>query len=135
MASYVVDTHALVWHLTNDVKLGAHARQILTETDQGRHVVIVPSIVLVEAVFIGEKQTQGITPQQVAGLVSKVSGSPNYVVEPLDLGIVEEMQKIPRAKIAGMPDRIIAATAIKLGLPLITRDSVIVASGLMPTVW
>jgi predicted nucleic acid-binding protein len=33
-----------------------------------------------------------------------------------------------------MPDRIIAATALHLGLPLVTRDARIVASGIN-TVW
>jgi predicted nucleic acid-binding protein len=33
-----------------------------------------------------------------------------------------------------MPDRIIAATALHLGLPLVTRDLRIQASGI-PTIW
>jgi predicted nucleic acid-binding protein len=34
-----------------------------------------------------------------------------------------------------MPDRIIAATALQLGLPLITRDEAIRRSGVVPVVW
>ncbi|TKS62047.1 MAG: twitching motility protein PilT [Nitrospira sp.] len=135
MASYVTDTHPLIWHLTSDGQLGVNARQIFTEADQGRHVVIVPSIVLVETVFIGEKQKHGITLGQVAALLDKVAGSANYVVDPLDLGLIQEMQKIPRSKIREMPDRIIVATALRLGLPLITEDTAIVASQVIASVW
>ena len=33
---YVIDAHALIWHLTNDAKLGANARTILTRIDAGK---------------------------------------------------------------------------------------------------
>jgi len=41
---------------------------------------------------------------------------------------------IPRAAIFELPDRIIAAAALYLGVPLITRDLQIRAAGL-PTIW
>ncbi|MGH7354487.1 MAG: type II toxin-antitoxin system VapC family toxin [Candidatus Rokuibacteriota bacterium] len=135
MASYAADTHALVWHLTGDSQLGATAHQILTEADQGLHVISVPAIVLVETVYIGEKQRRGISAEQVAALFRAVTTSASYVVAPLDLAVVLEMQNIPRDLISDMPDRIIVATARVLGLPLITDDREIRESRLVQIVW
>ncbi|HLA78333.1 MAG TPA: hypothetical protein VJU18_12195 [Vicinamibacteria bacterium] len=41
---------------------------------------------------------------------------------------------IPRESVPDMPDRIIAATALQVGVPLVTRDGRIRASGL-DVVW
>jgi len=41
---------------------------------------------------------------------------------------------VPRAEVPDMPDRIIAATALHLGLPLISRDRKIQLAGLQ-TIW
>ena len=45
------------------------------------------------------------------------------------------MRRIPRERIPDMPDRIIGATALHLGLSLITRDGKLTASGLIVCVW
>jgi len=51
----------------------------------------------------------------------------NYQVIPLNLAVVEALERIPRSVVPDMPDRIIAATALLLELPLLTRDSAIEA--------
>jgi predicted nucleic acid-binding protein len=45
-----------------------------------------------------------------------------------------EAKRIPRNVVADMPDRIIAATALHLGLPLITRDRHLQSAGIQ-TIW
>jgi PIN domain nuclease of toxin-antitoxin system len=44
------------------------------------------------------------------------------------------LRTVPRDIVPDMPDRIIAATALEMGLPLVTRDHKIIASGI-PTIW
>lgn len=44
------------------------------------------------------------------------------------------MGRVARAQVPDLPDRIIAATALHLGIPIISRDRKIQASGLT-TVW
>ena len=90
---------------------------------------------LVETVYIGEKQRRGISAEQVAALLRAVTTSASYVVTPLDGAVVLEMQKIPRGLISDIPDRIIVATARVLGLPLITDDRQIRESRLVQIVW
>jgi predicted nucleic acid-binding protein len=62
--------------------------------------------------------------------------SPNGVLTltPFDRVVAETMQSIPRTQVPDFPDRIIAATAWHLGVPLVSRDARIQASG-MATIW
>jgi PIN domain nuclease of toxin-antitoxin system len=94
---------------------------------------LIPSIVLVEIVYICEKK--GILPAGGAPFLNLLADSTNYRVDPLDLQTLSAMRGIPRGTITDMPDRIIVATSLKLGLPLITADVIIRDSGLVSVVW
>lgn len=61
---------------------------------------------------------------------------PESVVElvPLDFGVANALADVPRDQVPDMPDRIIAATAVHLGLPLVSRDRKIRASS-VTTIW
>lgn len=61
-----------------------------------------------------------------------VSSSNNYGVEPLCLPIIEASRKISM-QVKDPWDRLIAATSLRLGLPLITRDRALEA--VTETVW
>lgn len=56
------------------------------------------------------------------------SGSTGLVVANLTSEVVVALQSVSRTDVPDMPDRIIAATAVALGLPLISRDHKIQAS-------
>ncbi len=62
--------------------------------------------------------------------------NPEYVIEeaPLNAEIVEIMRQVPRGDVPDMPDRIVAATALYFGVPVISRDARIRASGI-ETIW
>lgn len=51
-----------------------------------------------------------------------------------DHAVADAVATIPRDDVPDMPDRIIAATAVALRLPLITRDSRIRRLAI-PTIW
>jgi len=57
-----------------------------------------------------------------------------FVIAPLDMSVALALRQIPRSLIADMPDRIIAATAHHLNLPLVTRDTQITNAGIN-TIW
>jgi len=67
--------------------------------------------------------------RQALGVVDYVIGE-----APLTTGIVEAMRQVPRADVPDMPDRIVAATGVYFGVPVISRDGRIRASNLQ-TVW
>ncbi len=56
MANYVADTHALLWYLTDDNRLSKAANGVFEETESGEHLIIIPTIVLVESLDVIEKK-------------------------------------------------------------------------------
>lgn len=59
---------------------------------------------------------------------------PAFTVVPLDGKIAATLRSIPRSVVPDMPDRIIAATALHLNLPLVTRDRRLRSAGIQ-TIW
>lgn len=60
--------------------------------------------------------------------------NPAFKVFPLDYNVASVLRSIPRDIVPDMPDRIIAATALHLGLPLVTRDRRLQSAGIQ-TIW
>jgi predicted nucleic acid-binding protein len=60
--------------------------------------------------------------------------STEFILTPLDAEIAMAVERIPRNIVPEMPDRIIAATALYLNLPLVTRDAKIQAAPIV-TIW
>lgn len=56
------------------------------------------------------------------------------VISLVETGIVDAMRQVPRADIPDMPDRIVAATAVYFGVPVISRDGKIRSSSVQ-TIW
>ena len=81
----------------------------------------VSTISLSEIVYLSEKKR--ISPDTFKRLLEVCRDPEKVLAEiPLDSGIIEVMPKIPRSEIPDLPDRIVAATALSLSVPVITRD-------------
>lgn len=93
----------------------------------------VSSISLVEMVYLSEKRR--ITADALTALIA-VLQQPNatFVELPLDRSVALALSAVPRDQVLDMPDRIIAATAVRLQVPLISRDGKIQLS-VVPTIW
>ncbi len=83
-----------------------------------------------EIMYLSEK---GRTNADLAQVVELVSGSDNYLVFPVDMEIILTARVIE--DIPELHDRVIAATAKFLDVPLITSDEVIARSQSVETVW
>lgn len=83
--------------------------------------ILVPAISLVEIVYLVEK---GQIPRErwTALLQELERQGSSYKVVPLTVAIARSTELVPRRDVPDMPDRIIAATALQLGLPLVSRD-------------
>ena len=125
MTDYVADTHALIWYLENSPRLGSNARVAFDACDRGEIQIYVPTICLVEIVYLMEKGR--ISPEMK-------SGESGLVLADLNMDVVDQISNVLRDDIPDLPDRVIAATALALNLPLISRDRKIVLSGL-DTIW
>lgn len=133
MTSLVLDTHAAIWYLAGDPRLSPHALRTIREAASQAKRCFVPSICLVEATYLVEKNR--ISAPDFDSLRDALSfGTGNLIIAPLDFTVCQAIRLIPRAEVPDLPDRVIAATAIALGLPLITRDGKIRATGI-ETIW
>lgn len=133
MSQYVTDTHPLLWHIASDARLSSTAQRVFEEADAGLHQILIPSIVLVEAVYLAEKKR--IDPLVLDQLFFLLDLAPaNHILVPLELGVARTLRMLSREQVPDMPDRIVVATAKYLGLELITKDSDITDSGIVPVI-
>jgi PIN domain nuclease of toxin-antitoxin system len=133
MLNHVTDTHALIWYLENSPRLSAIANQVIEACDRGEIVIYVPTICLVEIVYLQEKNR--IAPDLKTRFDAELqAGTSGLVLASLTAEVVDFMAQVPRTSIPDMPDRIIAATAMYLGLPLLSHDRKIQLSA-VNTIW
>lgn len=125
----VADTHAVLWYLTEDERLSDTAKKFMDDAVKAKQQISVASITLVELFYLVEKKR--IT-SDIRELVIKVLKRRNglFSLYPLDYDSAMAVGNIPREQVPDMPDRIIAATAWLLDVPILTRDRKIQASGL-----
>lgn len=128
----VLDTHAALWMLAMKERLSAKAVAAIEHARQSHAELAIAGVTLYElanGVLRKRMQVHGgleETLEQIAGVVSVV---------PLTSAIAAAAARLP----AGFPrdpfDRIIAATAIVHGAPLVTADGPIRQSGAVATIW
>lgn len=127
---YILDTHALVWHLADSTRLGERARQIIVDPTA---VLVLPTIALVEARFLSQRRRIPLAWEEIVTLLDQDS---RCELHPLDRDVVD---RLPEG--LNIHDAIICATALlhrdSLGedVQVITRDRQIIASGVVETVW
>ena len=134
MKYYVTDTHPLIWALGSDSRLSSAAQAAFAEADDGRAIVIIPSIVPVEMIYLSEKGR--IPTQLVDDLITAVDQPGlSYQLSTLDASVITALRQIPRDLIPEMPNRIIAATTKAIGATLITRNGAITTSNVVSVTW
>lgn len=133
MSSVIADTHALIWYILEPEQLSTTALNALEDTTTDGEVIYLSAISIVEICYLTDK---GRLSETVLSRVMGAIASENSVLEvvPVDLEVSLAIQQIDRNTVPDMPDRIIAATALYLNLPLVTRDSKIQSSTIQ-TIW
>ncbi|MBN1343295.1 MAG: PIN domain-containing protein [Phycisphaerae bacterium] len=121
MSSLVVDTHAILWYLGDSKRLSQAAASRMSASLKGGYPLYVPSICLVELTYLVEKGR--LVPEARSFLCDRLldPGS-GLLLARLDYGVAEAVERIPRDQVPEMPDRIIAATALYLQVPLVSCD-------------
>ncbi len=136
MANYtaLADTHTLIWWLFAPHNLSAAADETLQEAENNGEPIWVSTITVVELCYLTEK---GKLPAHYLQDSLTLLDDPLSAITPigLELAQAKALLQIPRTIVPDMPDRIIAATALELGIPLVTRDHKIRALTNITTIW
>jgi PIN domain nuclease of toxin-antitoxin system len=117
---YVTDTHSFLWYLTNSSKLSRKARAIFNSCDQGKAIIIIPAIVLLECIDIFDKKKIDLDFEII---VSKILQASNFIFSEINWSLVLEVNKVKG--LGDLHDRIIVATARVFDASLISRDKTI----------
>ena len=133
MITAVADTHTVIWYLANDSRLGANAKTAFADAVKNGDEIAVSAITLVEIVYLVERNR--IPAEQFSQLMNALDSADSVLVEvALSPAIVRTLTKVDWSQVPDMPDRIITATAVHLGVPVISRDHKIQASR-VKTIW
>jgi PIN domain nuclease of toxin-antitoxin system len=133
MIRAVADTHAIIWYLFEDGRLSHVAKEFLDNAAQSGEQIGISAISLTEIVYLVEKAK--INPETLERLLQSIEAGNAALVEiPVTGKIASRMREVSRDAVPDMPDRIIAATALELSVPIISRDGKIKTSGLK-TIW
>jgi PIN domain nuclease of toxin-antitoxin system len=133
MIAGVADTHTALWYLFNDARLSVASGDFIDQAAAAGSQIVVSSISLAEMVYLIEKNR---LPANTYPDLKAALDDPDHVFKeaPFTLEIVDAMRQVPRANVPDMPDRIVAATAVYFGVPVISRDGRIRGSNVQ-TVW
>jgi PIN domain nuclease of toxin-antitoxin system len=128
----ISDTHAVIWYAWDDPRLSAKVRVHFETIRVAGGQVGISSISLVEVVYLEEKRR--IAPRTLRRILDLLDLAELFIGTPVNREILSALATIDRAQVPDMPDRIIAATALHLNVPLISRDRKIQASSVQ-TIW
>jgi PIN domain nuclease of toxin-antitoxin system len=129
----VLDTAPLVALATgSEASLGSAARRLVKRATRDRALLGIPSVCLFEVAQLEErgrlKLRHGF--EDWCELLNESNG---LRILPLDLAVVSEARALPALR--DPFDRLIAGTAVAHGVPLISPDRRVAASGRVAVVW
>lgn len=133
MQRAVADTHTVIWYVFADPRLSPTARAFIDEAAADGDEILFSSVSLAEIVYLAEKGR--VEPTTLDEVIAACNREDAVLTEvPVDRYIARAMRSVPRAQVPDFPDRIIAATAVDAGLPVISRDRKIRLST-VTTIW
>ena len=124
----VADTHAWIWWAADKHMLSRSARNALFNAD----LVCIVAITLWEIAMLVEKKRLSLNLAVLPWLEDSMSKT-GVLVLPLTAQIAVSATRISHFR--DPSDRLITATALTHGVPLVTKDERIQRSGVVATIW
>ena len=127
------DTHTTIWYLFSDPRLGKAASAFIDDTIQKGDHIAVSAVSIVEMIYLIEKSR---IPATALDDLHAATADPKAVLRcvPLNEEIATRMAEVPRQDIPDLPDRVIAATTLFYGVPVLSRDGRIRSSSIQ-AIW
>jgi len=127
-----MDTHVVIWVLSDESRLSQSAKAAIDEARQRGSGLAVCAITLLEMTILTLKRRLELN-ISLEALLREVEK--NFVVLPITGRACVRSLSLPEGYPKDPADRIIAATALVEGLSLLTADREIRRSKAVPTIW
>lgn len=121
----ILDTHALIWSVDDNARLGKNTRALIEESSQ-RDGVLVSAITPWEIALLTEKGRLRLG-QEVGAWLEAVLSLPSVRLAPIEPQIAVDSVRLPEEFHADPADRIIVATARHFDITLVSADQAILS--------
>ncbi|MEZ4658024.1 MAG: PIN domain-containing protein [Caldilineaceae bacterium] len=132
---FILDTHALIWFLEGNRRLGTQAQTVIADPDSQ---LVLPVIALAEATLVIDRGRTTISSSQY--FMQRLLADPRIEIYPLTLEIFVRSQSSKGLLIPELHDRLIVSTGLYLQdqgnrVQIVTADQSITAANVLPVVW
>jgi PIN domain nuclease of toxin-antitoxin system len=129
----LLDTHVFYWAAASPQKLSRNAARVIEKNGRAGRLSIssVTLFELAQSMQSGRIRSGG----SVLGGIREFLAALRPVVHEISSEIAVAAAELPRSFPGDPMDRLIAATSIVVGIPLVTKDERVLASGLVDTIW
>ena len=128
----LLDTHVIVWLASDERRLSRTARAAIDQARQAGKALAISDFTLFELSLLFRKKQIGLV-ISLESFLSEVEK--RFVVLPITGQVCVSALSLPVGYPKDPADRIIGATALVEGIPLITADREIRNSRALPTIW
>jgi PIN domain nuclease of toxin-antitoxin system len=128
----LLDTHVIIWLASDERRLSRRAKAAIDEARQADGGLAISDFTLYELSLLSRKRQIGLV-ISLEFFLSEVEK--RFVVLPITGQVCVSALSLPVGYPQDPADRIIGATALVEGIPLITADREIRKSDVVPTIW
>jgi PIN domain nuclease of toxin-antitoxin system len=128
----LVDTHVVLWLALEPGRISKRAKAVIEQARQLSHGLAISDITLLE-IATAENKGRVTLNSSLETFLSEIEA--RFVVLPITGKVCVRAIALPATYPKDPADRLIAATAIVEGSPLVTADEAIRRSMALPTIW
>ena len=128
----LLDTHVVIWLGLEPARVSRNARTAIDESRKDGTGLAVSGMTLLEITLLSRKKRIHFTPSLETFLTDVET---RFMVLPISARICVRSSSLPLSYPNDPADRIIGATELSEGIPLITADREIRNSRALPTIW
>ena len=129
----VLDTHAWIWFISSPELMSKKAERAISDAAD-QNAVIISSISVWEVALLVAKKRLELT-LDVEDWIAKSEALPFMQFVPVDNSIAKKAVNLPQPLHSDPADRIILATALSIGAPLVTKDKKLLRYPYTRTIW